>query len=541
MQARLRLDLDPNDHQGKNVNQTNMASQDTEDFHRLRRYMSFVIHDIPPQGQSYCDLLFYDIDSTITTSAEVHEVKKAIAKAYHTTVMEHDRWLRKRLVDNSDDGHSLPNFEIELRKDHRSTGRLQSRGKMLVPTWGMAFRDYVLEHPVQVPFHPNFFDKSHVQWGEIKITQEVEAKPQAREKISNLKSSPWQDPDLEYQHEVRRHKLHGVCDVREIQFGFDHFRLQTTTKQLPGQPKIVHRFYVEWARKFETTDIRAYLEFEDAINSITIVIGSDNTLERKFLKVRYETIKRLQRRNSTITFTLWSAPILEEGPIDHEESRPRSRLSGLDDAHSRVISRFPTKFHVTFYGEDILHDFILKADVVGLFVESAPENLDTDDGLGVMGAVSKRNRRRMGDHLDELSDSKMHELTRNWLSTVPYPVAFQLAALLQNGFVNPIEMRDLRVLIDNLIHPNSQRSIGDVGRLLFRFSQSIPTWTFADRLKLTLPERFTAFEEAFWKEGDNLTNTVKAGWFWSYRATLTPTTLRLSGPFQEQSNGVIRQ
>jgi hypothetical protein len=455
--------------------------------------------------------------------------------------MENDRWLLKRLADNSEGGHSLPNFEIELRKDHRSTGRLQSRGKMLLPIWGVAFKDYVLAHPVQVPFHPNFFDKSHIQWGEIKITQDVDARPQAREKISNLKSSPWQDPDLEYQHEVRCHDLRGVCDVREIQFGFDHFRPQTNTRQLPGQPKIVHRFYVEWARKFEATDVRAYLEFEDAINSIIIVIGPDNTLIRQFLKVRYETIKRLQRKNSTITFNLWSAPILEEGPIDHDESRPRSRLSGLDDAHRRVISRFPTRFHVTFYGEDILKDFILKADVVGLTVESAHENLDTDDGLGVMGAVSKKNKRRVGDYLDELSDTKMHELTRKWLATVPYSVAFQLAALLQNGLVNPIEMRDLRILIHNLIHPSSTRSIEGVGRLLFRFSQSIPTWTVADRLKLTLNEMFTAFEEGFWKEGDNLTNTIKAGWFWSYRATLTPTTLRLSGPFQEQSNGVIRQ
>jgi hypothetical protein len=404
----------------------------------------------------------------------------------------------------------------------------------------VAFRDYVQAHPVQVPFHPNFFDKSHVQWGQLTITEDCKNRYAKREQISNLQSTPWQDPDLEYQHELRLRDLRGTCDVREIQFGFDHFR-PPTRRGSAGSSTLAHRFFVEWARKFESTDSRAYLEFEDGINSITIVIGPDSTEERQFLKVRYESVKIIQVKDHTIIFNLWTAPILEEGPRDNDETRPRSRLSGLDEAHKRVISKFATKFRVTFYAQSILDDFIKKAKVVGLSVVAAHTKRDTDDGLGIMGAVDKKTKRRTGDYLDELSDSKMHELTRKWLSTVPYPVAFQLAAMLQNGLVNPIEMRDLRTSIDNLICPSSLRSIEDVGRLLCRFSQQIPSWTFKERLERTLQAKFATFEEVFWMEGNNLTNTVKAGWFWSYRATLTPTALRLSGPFQEQSNGVVRQ
>lgn len=449
-------------------------------------------------------------------------------------VLDHERW-RRRTNDKGEDGCTLPRFEIKIDEDDRGTGRLRSSGWMLVPSWGSAFRQYVAMNPIQVPFAPDWNRKDEIAWQTIKLVEQFETKVSMKV-ISNLLTSPWQDPLLELQHKQRLASLTEYCEIQEIQFGFDHFR-QQTKKNRNGRQPIAHRFFVEWARKFADTDVRAHLEFQDGISSMCIVIGSENTQIRKFCKVRYDSVKDIQVKGATIIFNLWSAPILEEGPINYDELHPRSRLAALDEQHRRVISKFATKFRVTFYGEDILRSFLAMTKVVGLVVHAAPKDLDKDDGLAILGLLGKnKTKRRLGDYLDELSDSKIDELNQKWLIGIPYEIAFQIAAMLQNGLLNPIEIWELKEPLEKITKP-----IEEIGHMLFQFAQSIPLWTFADRLSRSFLERFQEFVERFWKQGNNLTSTRKAGWFRSYRATLTPTTIRLSGPFREQSNGVIRQ
>ncbi|KIM33801.1 hypothetical protein M408DRAFT_18806 [Serendipita vermifera MAFF 305830] len=481
---------------------------------KSRRWKGFKIYDIPPQ-------------------AEIHDVKKAIAKSYHSVVLDCERF-RRRTANKGEDGYLLPNLEIKLKLDDRGTGRLHPRGDLLIPSWAQEFKQRVDTNPIQVPFAPDWNRKDVLQWQTIRLVENYEFKAR-REFISSLLTSPWQDPLLELKHKQRIESLRETCDVQEIQFGFDHFQ-KYTNKQ---NQRIVHRFVVEWARRFESTDARAHIEFQDAISSICIVIGPESTRHRQFCKVRYDSIKYIEVKAQTIIFNLWSAPIFEEGPIEYDEGRPRLRLAGLDEQHKRVVSRFATKFRVTLYGGDILSAFLKMTKVVGLAIRSAHKDLDTDDGLSTK--TNAKARRRQGDHLNELSDIKIDQLNNNWLAGVPYSIAFQIAAMLQNGLLNPIEIGDLRPSIDELIKPGSPRKTEEIARLLFRFSQSIPTWTFAERFTSTLQQKFNKFADMFWAQGSNLANTPKAGWFWVYRATLTPTTLRLSGPFQEQSNGVIRQ
>lgn len=257
-----------------------------------------------------------------------------------------------------------------------------------------------------------------------------------------------------------------------------------------------------------------------------------------FIKVRYENIKEIAVKSTTLIFSMWTPPILENGPIDYDEERPRSRLSGLDEQHKRVISVFPKQFRATLYSHEELNQFKSMAQVVGLKVLDAHPSLDTDTGLGQNHGANKRTKRRAGDYLNYLTDVRMNEINDKWLKLLPFSVAFQIASMMQNGLLNPIEIRSMQDWVRALLSRESESKVAD---LLYHFSQSIPSWTISTRLESTLKERFDRFRDNFLKQKSGLLKTLKLGWFWCYRATITPTTIRFEGPSQEQSNGTVRR
>jgi len=271
-------------------------------------------------------------------------------------------------------------------------------------------------------------------------------------------------------------------------------------------------------------------------------------VDHDFIKVRYDNVKEIAVKSTTIIFTLWSSPILERGPKEYNESMPRSRLSGLDEQHKRIMSVFPNKrFRVTLYSQEEMVSFKAMASVVGLKVLTAHHCTDTDNGLGedLSLKTTKRVKRRAGDYLNHLTDGKMKEINDKWLKHLPFAVAFQVAFLLQNGLLNPIEIRSMRPWIDQLLAQEPKRSrrevTDEVAELLYHFSRSIPSWTIDTRLNSDLEGRFNKFKAEFCANKSDLPKNTKPGWFPCYRANITPTRLTLDGPSQEQSNGVIRR
>lgn len=197
---------------------------------------------------------------------------------------------------------------------------------------------------------------------------------------------------------------------------------------------------------------------------------------------------------------------------------------------------FSKQFRVTLFTEEELDLFISMADEVGLALEDAHSSLDEHDGLGLFYG-----KYQPGEKLVYLSDQKIGEINR-WLGTIAFPVAFQVAALMQNGLLNPIEIgTTIRSSISKLLLPGSQRTSDEVAELLFHFTRAISSWTIDERLRSSLEDLFNRFKEGFWKSKSGLTRGLKPGWFRCYRATITPTNTVLSGPSQEQSNGIIRR
>jgi hypothetical protein len=93
-----------------------------------------------------------------TLPAEEHEVKIAIAKAYHTAISKSRR--KKNDSKDEDDGPVLMNFEVKLQKWEDESGWLKPTGSLLLPCWSDLFMEYVAENPVWVPYLPNWNDKA---------------------------------------------------------------------------------------------------------------------------------------------------------------------------------------------------------------------------------------------------------------------------------------------------------------------------------------------------------------------------------------------
>lgn len=433
------------------------------------------------------------------------------------------------------------NFRVTLHEQPDHSGQLKSYGSLLLPCWAGLFQEFTRSHPVRVPYLPDWDDKTRIESKQVKFIAchpEDEHEKWSKGTINHLKSTPWIDPRYEKDHQDRLRRLDARCQLTSIQFGFDLFE---PAKHCGRRSRLnVHRFCVERAYEFGDTDRTAWLHFLDTIHMIQIQIG-DHTTETDgeyfFLKMRYETIRNISRLGAnTLIFALWNAPVLEYGPLDYYDDWHRSRLSGFDPYHERVMNYFSRQFRIGLYSEEEIELFILMAKEVGIAVEEAHPCLDSHDGLGQLYGVKDR----PGSRLVYLSDGKIKSIDR-WLHQVPFRVAFQVAFMVYNGLVNPVDFEmTIRPLVEELLK-DSSRTVDDVAEILIHFSKSIRSWTMDDYLDSTLEERFRRFIQAYEEEGNALSTALQKGWFWCFRATITPTSLILAGPSREQSNGVIRK
>jgi hypothetical protein len=95
-----------------------------------------------------------------TFLAEEHDVKIAIAKAYHTAIAKSMR--KKTDSKEEEDGPVLMNFDVKLQKWEDESGWLKSTGFLLLPRWSDIFAEYVAKNPVMVPYLPNWNDKARI-------------------------------------------------------------------------------------------------------------------------------------------------------------------------------------------------------------------------------------------------------------------------------------------------------------------------------------------------------------------------------------------
>ena len=195
--------------------------------------------------------------------------------------------------------------------------------------------------------------------------------------------------------------------------------------------------------------------------------------------------------------------------IDNEKYK--SRIDSLDDSHKIV---FPYASHLRL-------ELALDKDLE-LFTKMC-------DTAGITSAIVRipRERPLIDSKKAFFTQKRLYKLEKE-LKAFPWPVAFQLEALLRNARLNTDELDELLPRVRD-IWKHSKTRLGYVGDLLRRYSEALRGRKLSESPK-------KCFHEIVSKFVYSGTPTFRC-----CHVTITPTRLLLEGPYAIEENRVIRQ
>ena len=139
------------------------------------------------------------------------------------------------------------------------------------------------------------------------------------------------------------------------------------------------------------------------------------------------------------------------------------------------------------------------------------------------------------EYLAVFSETNLEQF-RQWTSTLEWPVAFQLEALLQGRFADPREILSIRLIIDNMVDlkgvnytANFLRSVANDP---FFEVQDFHEGAFEVAIKRYAKDFSWSPSPHPWGPKDGIFNCL--------HVSISPTSMKLSGPHPERSNRVMR-
>ena len=229
-----------------------------------------------------------------------------------------------------------------------------------------------------------------------------------------------------------------------------------------------------------------------------------------------------------IYFNLESHPIFEEtvtlpqpSPIQPSSGIPvppsshfnRTRISSLDPDHERVVAY---------------------ASLALRLICSSPGSLEIFRTLYQISPPSDNIYRK---EYRQLFSAELTARFESWLVQLDFEVAFQVEKIVRDVEVNFREILALRQDVEDLIRSNGvKHTVG----VLRSFQSALREATSGDHPD-DIPTRFRTTTREYVPETKSLANMAFEDTFSCYRVSVTPTAMKLSGPFQERSNRVFRR
>ncbi|KAI0649133.1 RdRP-domain-containing protein [Trametes meyenii] len=449
-------------------------------------------------------------------TATKFEVKRAFADVLHKSPFFNPNEHKARPV----------NFEIEFRDP--DTGKsVPSTGPGSLPNNGTA----VLILPYR-GLGDQFFrwatrPGNRVSVQGRKLWLKISDKRPPRRLLEVLHKTPYIDPTAQEERGSRLERIRRLdVALDAIQFGV-YF-------QCPDDPPGANRrFSNEYEiRREDTVSGRLCLDYNHKL--LRIEMGNSVTdYTANHIVIDLANIKKTgyggpnAARETYVCFELSYPPRFERqqmyraysGNKEKDKKGFRERLPSLDDAHE-CVGPFAFQLRLVL-NTDNQH---ARRNVKHLCEEAGirpPGKVDIDvDCCGfflpeTMGAVGA------------------------WIQHFQWPVAFQLDALLRNGLLHTGDLYDLRDDIEAL-HGADHEFAGDVLR---HFSEKLiskqRSVTVVECFKTTLAEDRKTAESL--SEGEDTELPLKTGTLKCYHAKVTPTKVLLQGPFETQSNRVVRK
>lgn len=383
------------------------------------------------------------------------------------------------------------NFNIFLKRNQNNRGHA-GWGFLTVPTMeiGQKFLS---------DYGGNSSKKVRLQGRAIIFSQ---SKTECRRDIlERITTSPYIDPQVLQESEERASRLRSEAIVlKSIQSGWE------------CRDDV---FSIEW----ETVPVRrSVLEFDPERNQIRITLNEIFLIVLRYSQIDYISISRHEPEPS-IYFSLSQPPSFEQDTLlSHITQDSRRRLSSLPfNEHARVAPYTSVVLRVICSSPADIATFAKLCD-------NAQMRAKVDE-LEIWTSRSKL-----------LFSAQVVDEYQHWVGDLPWEVAFQVVAIVQNMLVDLREMLSLRPKISEILRKD--KNIKDYTWKMLRH--------FGTRLSSSDQEGNVSqwFDDAA-EEFAKISKTPSLGptdgsLFQAWHVTITPTSIFLEGPYPEQSNRVIR-
>lgn len=315
--------------------------------------------------------------------------------------------------------------------------------------------------------------------------------------VEKLLRTPYVDPyaEVEKQERIAIAEANQV-PVRGIEFGWE------------CRDRV---FSCEWEKSLDSLGCLAYNEDR---RELRVVFGS------KSIALPLTQIDRVSCGMDgplpVIFFVLKSAPIFEEDIIVSSDPSPftRTRISSLDPDHERIVAYISLAVR---------------------FICDSGDSLETFRTLCGIVPSAKLSETIYPKEHRELFSTELETQLKSWLVELAFGVAFQVEKVVRDLLVDFGEMLAIKDAVGKLVR---SKGVQDTAGVLQWFHSILKETAWNIRSN-DIPDLFLRVAQEYVPGVRNFAGYENP--FLCYHVSVTPTGMKFNGPFQEQSNRVLRR
>ena len=399
-------------------------------------------------------------------------------------------------------GSIPPNLEVQLHRSNRSRTGHSGTGRFTVAVPDVATRflqEYGGDHPLRT-----------VQCAQRRISFKPSKGEPRKDIVEKLRRTPYIDPHAEAERQRRVAEAEeNQIPIRRIEFGWE---CRDTV------------FSCEWEKILDSPEPLGY---DEDRREFRVTFGLKSIVLRS-AQINWASCG-MDDTTPVICFGLESHPIFEETlavsqfnpiqatPTTHQPPTfTRTRISSLDHDHERVVP------------------FV---SLAVRFVCDSPRSLEMFRTLCRISPLGKASDDIYHKEYRRLFSAELMQRFESWLAQLDFEVAFQVEKIARDAQADFREILSLRVAVGDLVRSKGVRHTVGILRS-FQSALKGSTWDANPNYILAL---FYATAREYVPETKSLADMALEDTFSCYHVSVTPTAMKLSGPFQERSNRVFRR
>ena len=398
---------------------------------------------------------------------------------------------------------SIPvNLEVQLHKNKRSRTGHSGCGRFIVAVENVAIRflqEYGGERPLKT-----------VRFAQKQAFFEPSRGNPRNDIVDKLLRTPFIDPLAreEKQKRVAEAEANRI-PIWGIEFGWE---CRDTI------------FSCEWEKFLDPLGLLGY---DEDRREFRIVFGS-TSIALRLAQINWVSCG-MDGPLPVICFSLGSSPIFEEtlsasdhlmqtsfGNLPRSSPFTRTRISAIDPDHERVVAY---------------------ASLAARFVCDSPMSLDMFRALCRVSPLGEPSDDIYHKEHRHLFSAELMVRFESWLAQLDFEVAFQVEKILRDTVVDFREILALRWAVGDLVRSKGAKHTVGVLRS-FHSALKESAWEVHPNY---IPFLFFTTAREYVPETKSLADMALEDTFSCYHVSVTPTAMKLSGPFPERSNRVFRR